>query len=267
MIINFNLIEKQIEESVYLFKKITSGLTNSIWFLNENFILKYFNNQSQNRKLNELNILKKISYFDVKSNEKDSYIIMNRIEGVGGNVLKSISNSYFWQDTVRNWLNKKPDHYKKLYDTITNQMIDNNMILNKFGDTKNSHDICNTIIHTDIHSDNIIVNNNKCFIIDWEYAGMGHPSIDLGNIICELYTNYNTQEYNYDKITDSDITMILGLYNNPAITKKQIKVAIKTSHFYWMIWGLNMMKNGIKDNNFDYEKFYTARYKELMINI
>ncbi|OMJ72454.1 hypothetical protein SteCoe_29112 [Stentor coeruleus] len=51
--------------------------------------------------------------------------------------------------------------------------------------------------HNDFSYGNIIVGENKYWIIDYEYSGLGHPSVDLASFIIETQFDFSTPKYKY----------------------------------------------------------------------
>ncbi len=40
------------------------------------------------------------------------------------------------------------------------------------------------ITHGDCRDDNFLINDEECYLIDWEYGGFGDPGIDIGSYVC-----------------------------------------------------------------------------------
>ena len=149
-----------------------------------------------------------------------------------------------------------------LYFTTKEKITDSynfiNNIISKYDDNL-------VLCHHDIHSANIIINNqNQLNLIDLEFSYSSYDFIELGNLICEFYTDYDNGLYQYEKITIQDIKNILNCYYG--YIKKEdiekIKIGILISHLYWCIWGINMHKNS-KNSNFNYLKFSKTRFNFL----
>ena len=106
--------------------------------------------------------------------------------------------------------------------------------------------------------------DNNLELIDLEFSFLNYYFVDLGNIICEYYTNYDLETYNYQLIDDDIIVKTLELYDKEITERniKQIMLGIKISHYYWCLWGLIIDLNG-GETNFNYKKFAKERYHYL----
>lgn len=89
--------------------------------------------------------------------------------------------------------------------------------------------------HNDIYEDNILISDNKLYLIDWEYAG----DTDVSNDICKLFVKNNASG---DEI-DHWLSFYFGRMPEPA-EKKHIIGCAAVSFYYWYVWALFMVKNG-----------------------
>ena len=73
--------------------------------------------------------------------------------------------------------------------------------------------------HNDFSYGNIIFDNHKYWIIDYEYAGVGFPSIDLASYIIESMFDFSTPQYRFlpeDEISHSTQLEFVGKYSELA---------------------------------------------------
>ena len=252
-------------------KKLSGGLSNDIYLVNRKYLWKRIKNKYLFDHQNEIDIMTNSEYFDLYYKDDDN-ICYNYIEGTNisedefynkiDQVLKEtkkfhnikVKTKNFWNDIVPEWLRKidNNEYYVKIYQIINNELLelhdDNDLVL----------------CHHDIHSGNIIKNNNNMSLIDLEFSFQNYYYVDLGNIICELFADYDNQVYNYEKINDDLKLRIINMYhnsNNKDLLKK-INIGIKISHFYWCIWGILVNSNN-NNKEFDYLKFSLERKKFL----
>ena len=112
----------------------------------------------------------------------------------------------------------------------------------------------------------VVIKKKKCFIIDWEFAGINYYFSELGNIVCEHHINYEKEEYNLDAINMEVIQKVLKYYNSEEeISDEKIKkmeLGINMSHFIWALYALVMVETST-DSNFNYSKLAESRIYQL----
>ena len=263
-------------------KKLSGGLSNDIYLINSKYIWKVFKNKYLFDHKIEKEIIKKsgdyfLYYFD-DNNICYNYIPGNNIDlNFFNKNIKDIidltkkyhsirieNKEHFWIDILPYWIQLLPDEVafikkssiEKLYLEINKQLEELNT----------TRDL--VLCHHDIHSGNIINNNNKLHLIDLEFSFYDYYFVDIGNIICELYTDYNKEEYNYNLIDDNDIIKMLIYYQKriEKVNLEKVRIGIKISHLYWCVWGLLV---GLKeeDSKFNYFKFAKIRYNTLKASL
>ncbi|MBR3818591.1 MAG: NTP transferase domain-containing protein [Clostridia bacterium] len=100
------------------------------------------------------------------------------------------------------------------------------------------------MVHNDLYEDNILLDGDNLYLIDWEYAG----DTDIGYDVCKLFVKNNAE--------GKDIDKWLSFYfeRMPTPTeRKHIIGCAAVSFYYWYIWALYMIKHG-------------NDYSELMLN-
>ena len=134
--------------------------------------------------------------------------------------------------------------------------------INKLTNVFNINEI--GLCHHDIHSGNII-QNEKLNLIDLEFSFNDFIYVDLGNIICEYFTDYQKEIYNFDLINEKIKEDVLKSYNLKVneIGLNKLNIGINISHFYWLVWGI-LVDFKEKKDGFNYIKFARCRYKYLL---
>lgn len=270
-----DLFSTNIEKLVSI-KRLSGGLSNDIYLINNKFIWKVFRNLYLIDHKNEIEVIKNLSdinlyysdslniCFDFKQgiNITKSYffdnieIILKKLKEF--HELKLNNVKHFWFDIIPLWILQLPDdcticsknEIKLLYKNLSDKLL-------SFG-VNNDIVIC----HHDIHPGNIIINNEKINFIDLEFSFNNYYFIDVANTLCELYTDYDNEIYTYNEINNDIIIKFIELYNNQDMDVDKMKLGIEISHFYWMIWGL-LINSKDKVSKFDYFKFAKARYEFL----
>ena len=91
------------------------------------------------------------------------------------------------------------------------------------------------LVHNDIYEDNILISNDKMYLIDWEYAG----DTDIGHDLCKLFVKNNAEGPEIDKW--------LSFYyeRQPSLQEKKHIVGVAAvAFYYWYLWALYMTKRG-----------------------
>lgn len=146
------------------------------------------------------------------------------------------------------------------------------------------------LCHMDLQKGNMLKINEEIRFIDFEYACIAHPAIDIANFFCETMTDYVTfdvkTEYGFNK--EKKIEFIreylkttshegvnanknlrstsndFNLYGRVNIFMKEVDDMEVFSHFYWYLWGRRLIiSEQTVSKFFDYKKFTLSRLKFL----
>ena len=91
------------------------------------------------------------------------------------------------------------------------------------------------MVHNDLYEDNLMVSDEKLYIIDWEYAG----DSDIGYDLCKLFVKNHA--------FGEDIDKWLSFYYQRKPTadeRSHIVGCAAVSFYYWYIWAIYMIKKG-----------------------
>lgn len=250
-------------------KTLSKGLNNDNYLINDKYVWKNIKNKYLFDHKNEIEILKKLNYINLYYFDNDS-ICVNFLPGsnlissdLKNNIqiitkkIKEYHNINF--KTEKFWENIIPSWFDKISDiNLRNKLNVIYQNLNTFEKDENDLVLC----HHDIHGDNIIKNKNDLFFIDLEFSFTDYFFVDLGNLVCEMYTDYHNQNYNFENISINDKKLVLENYfdtkNISEDLIKKIDIGIKISHFYWALWGFILYEK-TKNTSFDYKKFAESR--------
>ncbi len=89
------------------------------------------------------------------------------------------------------------------------------------------------MVHNDLYGDNLLVSDNKLYVIDWEYAG----DTDIGYDLCKLFVKNNAE--------GETINKWLSFYYGRKPTeaeKRHVVGCAAVSFYYWYVWALYMVK-------------------------
>ena len=100
-----------------------------------------------------------------------------------------------------------------------------------------------TLCHNDVLAANWIFDGSKMWLIDWEYAGVGNPMFDLGNLA-------HNSEFT-ESMDKALLNAYFGKYNNKVI--KEFKIMKAVSALRECLWSLIQTK--ISDLDFDFHKY------------
>ncbi|MGL4183894.1 MAG: phosphotransferase [Metamycoplasmataceae bacterium] len=220
------------DKKIISIEKIEDGFTNNIFKVildtHESFkIRKAIYNKFINRKLEkiiEFSLYKEIIFF---WDENGDYIK----KWIEGKTLKKENVSYsFWKDIFYQILNmQKVDiknlNIEKLEYFVENHKVDSRLIeAFQYYETIIKEEIHNydlVLTHNDVSQNNIIVSDNKFYLIDFEWATLNHNYWDIGNIIKDLEINKNEIEEE-------------TFFND--FDKEKLFKIIFCTHFYTYFW-------------------------------
>ncbi|GKZ04393.1 choline kinase [Paraclostridium bifermentans] len=191
---------------------------------------------------NELNLDTEILYFNEKNGVKLSKYI-NNAETINPKSAKRESNMYEITNILRKlhtsnaiFINKF-DVFEKIeeYELLLKQADGSNFedykeIKKKVLNLKNLLDdigVENVPCHNDTVPENFVKDNERIYLIDWEYSGMNDPMWDVAAHILECEFSENEEE------------LFLNLYfNNNVEEKYRTKIHIYKicQDFLWSIW-------------------------------
>ncbi len=108
--------------------------------------------------------------------------------------------------------------------------------------------------HNDLLNANFIDDGSRIRIVDWEYAGMGDPSFDLGNF-----------SINHE-LTPDDDAHLLSAYEGAADTRHLARLSLMrvVSDFREAMWGV--LQQGISTLDVDFAAYAGEHFDRLLSN-
>ena len=108
--------------------------------------------------------------------------------------------------------------------------------------------------HNDLLNANFIDDGERIRIVDWEYAGMGDPSFDLGNF-----------SVNHDLTTDED-AVLLEAYEGELLQARLARLSLMrvVSDFREAMWGV--LQQGISTLDVDFVAYAGEHFERLLGN-
>lgn len=110
-----------------------------------------------------------------------------------------------------------------------------------------------TLCHNDIYTTNILFQGETFYLIDWEFAMVADPAVDLATFI--VCSPYNFEE----------IIQVLHAYAGGTMAEKDLRHFIgyfAVTGFYWMNWAIFQENNGTDVGDF-FENYY--KYTKLFL--
>ena len=241
------------EDNIELVNVLKSGLTNSSYLFQHDYKKyifrcpgkgsKYLINRYQEadvyRKISSANISDKVVYIDpVKG-----YKITEYIEGARACNPHNVSDVVKCMQKLKNFHELKLEvrHEFDLFESINfyeslrkgnvseyadYDMVKQNVLSLKSYIEKNVHHIC--LSHIDAIPDNfLIINNQEVCIIDWEYAAMQDPHVDIA--MFAIYSGYNKEEV--DRLIDIYFSGICNKY-----IRTKIYAYVSVCGLLWSNW-------------------------------
>lgn len=293
----FNVEEKNIKD----IKCIKEGMTNRSYTFNidgkseryicrvpgigTNFFINRINEKSVYKELSPHNITEKVLAFDddgVKISEffddakvtdvnnenelKDAMTLYRRFHNLGCKVKVSTDP----EDKNNEYLNimKKYNLSSDKFEGFDKAIIE----LKKLNDYKNSFNRNKTLIHGDANPGNVLYTKNGMRLIDFEYAGMADPLVDIAlfgiyvefdiDKTLKLFDYYNDINHKIkinDSLDNSDnVTKNIAMENiSIEDAKKLIVTYMALSAFWCVVWVI--CREGLA--NADYHEYGKKMYK------
>ncbi|HIQ91238.1 MAG TPA: phosphotransferase [Candidatus Coprosoma intestinipullorum] len=206
-------------------------------------------------------------------NPKNGYKLSEFLEGTRNSKADS------WQDVTKcmnllrkfhqqkHSVNHKFDIWKKVefYDTLRNAPSayrdflitkDNVLKLKPFIENNISNW---TLCHIDANADNFLINKEgKTFLIDWEYAGMQDPDLDIA--MFAIYAGYSRDQF--DKLID-----IYYQDKCDEITRYKIYAYAAVGGLLWSNWCEYKQSLGLDFGEYSLSQYrYAKEYSKLVLN-
>ena len=231
----------------YSLKKLTNALTNQVYKLSINdkhYVIRIsneLNNKLFDRKL-EKHVISLVKDFDCETiyyNEENGLkisifldnctcfqecILPNKIE-LFAEVLSSFHNKNISVDQSFNIL-KTYNNFKDNTDSLIYNLNKYEYILDDI-DQYEPKILC----HNDLVSGNILYQENRCYLIDYEYAKNNHSYFDVMSFITE------------NNLSDSDRIKFYNAYFKKDIDQYQISLLTKFENAHnllWCMWAMMM---------------------------
>lgn len=150
------------------------------------------------------------------------------------------------------------DKYKKLMHTSKYKTYDEvkdriNQLVKFLPITSNDFVLC----HIDPNPDNFLITNNKTYLIDWEYAGMQDPLVDVA--MFAIYSGYSMKEV--------DSLLRLYLLREPAsFEQERVYAYIAICGLLWSNWCEYKQEKGVYFGTYAYSQFaYASEFSRYLL--
>ena len=116
-----------------------------------------------------------------------------------------------------------------------------------------------SLCHIDANADNFLINKEgKVFLIDWEYAGMQDPDLDIA--MYAIYAGYNREQF--DRLIDI-------YYQNDCdeVTRYKIYAYAAVGGLLWSNWCEYKQSLGLDFGAYSIAQYrYAKKYSKLVLN-
>jgi thiamine kinase-like enzyme len=109
--------------------------------------------------------------------------------------------------------------------------------------------------HNDLVSENILIKNEKLYIIDFDYSGNNDPCFEIGNLCVEMDFN--------EKQVNQIIEKYFGELNNHLISRVNLHAIL--SDFGWSLW--SFIQSTISNVDFDFKQYGNHRLNRAISKI
>lgn len=198
-------------------------------FISDAHLLNYHNKDEVTQSLQAIKNL-----HDLKITEGYSFNLWNKTQNYFNNIINKSRTSF------------------EGFDRLSKTMQQLHLLTEKSSTQK-------VLCHCDLFNTNILFSKGKCYIIDWEYAGLEDPAIDLGIFIA-------SSDYSYEEALE-----VLEIYYGgkmPAHLLKHFVAYIALSAYYCFAWALYQDSRGAPVGEYlyiwhKYALFYSEKALEL----
>lgn len=115
-----------------------------------------------------------------------------------------------------------------------------------------------SLCHIDANADNFLINNGKIYLIDWEYAGMQDPDLDIA--MYAIYAGYDRKQF--DKLID-----IYYQNNCDEITRYKIYAYAAVGGLLWSNWCEYKQSLGLDFGAYSIAQYrYAKEYSKLVLD-
>ncbi|HAS56014.1 MAG TPA: hypothetical protein DCR94_01930 [Firmicutes bacterium] len=247
---NYHQIAEIIKEEDANFEKINIGTSNDIFHSQKSLIrIKKENetdkdfNTPQNeinlyKSLNNLDCIPKILFIDKEGNKAEEYIkgtLFNKEEKKDifllANSIKKLHASPIFDNTPNFRIEKRLAKYKNglsLFSTYEKEITKKG--INILEGSKQA------ISHNDLWKGNIIIANEKAYLIDFEFGGVNSYLFDLASFIEENRLSKENEEY------------FLSIFFLTDKEKKDIKTLILFLDIFWGYWAYSRYSESKNEN-------------------
>ncbi|QIK70048.1 phosphotransferase [Erysipelothrix sp. HDW6C] len=115
------------------------------------------------------------------------------------------------------------------------------------------------LCHCDFYDPNILFKNSKMYLIDWEYAGVDDPGVDIGTFIA-------CSDYSMEEAFD-----ILEKYEGRPMSKERLQhfiAYVAIASYYWFIWAIFQESNGALVGEYLYIWYrYSYKYADKALEL
>ena len=142
---------------------------------------------------------------------------------------------------------------KEYYDlSVTSRYLkdEKNFISKKYKEIEklNLNSLPKNIIHSDIKKENLLVNDNGVYLIDFGNVYVGNRLIDLIRVIMWFFIKYNN--YDFDSIEKFILRYFKETHNLLKIEKSNVIALIKYCILYNLLKDIYLYENNILNSNY-----------------
>lgn len=131
-------------------------------------------------------------------------------------------------------------------------------IINQVNEYVKGLDRPKVLSHIDFVVVNVLFDDSKVYLLDWEYAGMADPLIDIAMYVLFI------------GLQDNEISELLDAYLNREHTKEELLVTysyITLAGFLWSLWSQYKQAKGDNFGTYSMEQYaYARKYGRIVLN-
>lgn len=186
------------------------------------------------------------------NNEDEVKLAFDRVRTLHNSGIK-VDHEFDIEERIQFYLKLTKENNGLFFDQFDNVYDSIKKVIDKLKAIPRNKVLC----HIDTVFDNFLLSGKEVVLLDWEYAGMADPLIDVAMYIVYL------------GLQDDEIQKILNLYLERESTDEELMITqsyVALAGFLWSLWTLYKEALGDEFGDYGRDQFnYAVKYSQLVL--